>query len=134
MASIRCLPCPPKTITPAVGFAFPSGGTFFVIRRKQLCCELRSGAWCSGTSAENLIAAAAAIQIKAIRGQRCAQLPFRPAPPARRGSRKSRSEGFILVRTWSLGVCGTEREILKEREGFAPPGGSRLNPGRGTLG
>ena len=44
------------------------------------------------------------------------------------------SEGPILVRTWALGVCGTDREILNGRYGFAPPGERRLILGHESLG
>jgi glucose 1-dehydrogenase len=44
------------------------------------------------------------------------------------------SEGSILVRTWALGVCGTDREILNGRYGFAPPGERRLILGHESLG
>src|SRR5215831_5379615 len=107
----RCLPCPPKTTTPTARFSFPSGGTFFIIRRKQLCCELRSGAWRSGTGAQSFICGrqgepnrgnprAAMRAITVLPGTTCsARLEEVPEP--------AESDGPILVHTWALGVCGT---------------------------
>jgi glucose 1-dehydrogenase len=43
-------------------------------------------------------------------------------------------EGAILVRTWALGVCGTDREILSGAYGEAPPGEQRLVLGHESLG
>jgi glucose 1-dehydrogenase len=43
-------------------------------------------------------------------------------------------EGAILVRTWALGVCGTDREILSGAYGEAPPGEERLVLGHESLG
>ena len=44
------------------------------------------------------------------------------------------SDGPVLVRTWALGVCGTDREILDGRYGSAPPGQQRLILGHESLG
>jgi threonine dehydrogenase-like Zn-dependent dehydrogenase len=44
------------------------------------------------------------------------------------------SDGAVLVRTWALGVCGTDREILSGSYGFAPPGEQRLVLGHESLG
>jgi len=49
-----------------------------------------------------------------------------PDPPA--------SDGAILVRTWALGVCGTDREIVSGAHGSAPPGQQRLVLGHESLG
>ena len=45
-----------------------------------------------------------------------------------------RSDGAILVRTLVLGVCGTDREIVSGRYGWAPPGEQRLVIGHESLG
>jgi glucose 1-dehydrogenase len=55
-----------------------------------------------------------------------ARLEEVPEPPE--------SDGSVLVRTWALGVCGTDREILDGRYGFAPPGQQRLVLGHESLG
>ncbi len=44
------------------------------------------------------------------------------------------SDGPILVRTWALGVCGTDREIVSGAYGWAPPGQKRLVIGHESLG
>jgi len=44
------------------------------------------------------------------------------------------SEGSILARTWALGVCGTDREILAGEYGAAPRGAERLILGHESLG
>lgn len=44
------------------------------------------------------------------------------------------SDGAILVRTLALGVCGTDREIVSGRYGWAPPGQKRLVIGHESLG
>jgi glucose 1-dehydrogenase len=44
------------------------------------------------------------------------------------------SDGAVLVRTWALGVCGTDREILAGQYGWAPPGEQRLVLGHESLG
>src|ERR1700726_4072948 len=46
----------------------------------------------------------------------------------------SRSEGSVLVKTWALGVCGTDREILAGEYGAAPRGSARLILGHESLG
>jgi len=46
----------------------------------------------------------------------------------------SRSEGSVLVKTWALGVCGTDREILAGEYGAAPRGSERLILGHESLG
>jgi len=46
----------------------------------------------------------------------------------------SRSEGAVLVKTWALGVCGTDREILAGQYGAAPRGSERLILGHESLG
>jgi glucose 1-dehydrogenase len=45
-----------------------------------------------------------------------------------------RSDGVVLVRTVALGVCGTDREIVSGRYGWAPPGQRRLVIGHESLG
>ena len=55
-----------------------------------------------------------------------ARLEEVPEPPE--------TDGSVLVRTWALGVCGTDREILDGRYGFAPPGEQRLVLGHESLG
>ena len=55
-----------------------------------------------------------------------ARLEEVPEPPE--------SDGPVLVRTLALGVCGTDREILEGRYGFAPPGQQRLILGHESLG
>ncbi len=49
-----------------------------------------------------------------------------PPPPV--------SDGAILVRTLSLGVCGTDREIISGEYGAAPAGEERLIIGHESLG
>lgn len=49
-----------------------------------------------------------------------------PPPPA--------SDGAILVRTMALGICGTDREIIRGDYGWAPPGADRLIIGHESLG
>jgi threonine dehydrogenase-like Zn-dependent dehydrogenase len=46
----------------------------------------------------------------------------------------SPSDGSILARTWALGVCGTDREIVAAEYGAAPPGAERLILGHESLG
>ena len=55
-----------------------------------------------------------------------ARLEDVPEPP--------RSEGAVLVRSLTLGVCGTDREIVSGAYGRAPPGGARLVIGHESLG
>src|SRR6266446_4110730 len=55
-----------------------------------------------------------------------ARLDDIPEPPL--------SDGAILVRTWALGVCATDREIVSGGYGSAPPGGERLVLGHESLG
>src|SRR5262245_8125882 len=43
-------------------------------------------------------------------------------------------DGALLVRTWALGVCGTDHEILEGLYGAAPPGEERLILGHESLG
>jgi len=45
-----------------------------------------------------------------------------------------RSDGAVLVRTLALGVCGTDREIVRGCYGWAPPGQKRLVIGHESLG
>ena len=44
------------------------------------------------------------------------------------------SDGALLVRTWALGVCGTDREIVSGAYGSAPAGHQRLVLGHESLG
>jgi threonine dehydrogenase-like Zn-dependent dehydrogenase len=44
------------------------------------------------------------------------------------------SDGAVLVRTLTLGVCGTDREIASGDYGWAPPGQKRLVIGHESLG
>jgi threonine dehydrogenase-like Zn-dependent dehydrogenase len=44
------------------------------------------------------------------------------------------SDGTVLVRTMTLGVCGTDREIVSGTYGWAPPGVKRLVIGHESLG
>lgn len=55
-----------------------------------------------------------------------AQVEDVPDPP--------KSDGAVLVRTWALGVCGTDREIVSGHYGWAPPGQRRLIIGHESLG
>lgn len=55
-----------------------------------------------------------------------ARLDEVPEPP--------QSDGAILVQTHSIGVCGTDLEILDGHYGWAPPGDSRLIIGHESLG
>ena len=45
-----------------------------------------------------------------------------------------RSDGAVLVRTLALGVCGTDREIVRGSYGWAPSGQKRLVIGHESLG
>jgi threonine dehydrogenase-like Zn-dependent dehydrogenase len=49
-----------------------------------------------------------------------------PAPPA--------SDGAVLVRALALGICGTDREIIAGKYGWAPPGQQHLILGHESLG
>src|SRR3984957_15043787 len=49
-----------------------------------------------------------------------------PEPPA--------SDGSVLVRALTLGVCGTDREIVSGEHGWAPPSQKRLVIGHESLG
>jgi glucose 1-dehydrogenase len=49
-----------------------------------------------------------------------------PEPP--------RADGAVLVRTLTLGVCGTDRDIVAGDYGWAPPGAKRLIIGHESLG
>src|SRR5215469_15692844 len=49
-----------------------------------------------------------------------------PEPP--------RADGAVLVRTLALGVCGTDREIVRGEYGTAPPGETRLVIGHESFG
>ncbi len=44
------------------------------------------------------------------------------------------SDGAVLVRTLAIGVCGTDRDIVGGRYGWAPPGQTRLIVGHESLG
>jgi threonine dehydrogenase-like Zn-dependent dehydrogenase len=44
------------------------------------------------------------------------------------------SDGDVLVQTLALGICGTDREIIKGDYGWAPPGQKRLIIGHESLG
>ena len=44
------------------------------------------------------------------------------------------SEGSVLVATRSIGICGTDRELLAGKHGAAPPGEERLVLGHESLG
>lgn len=46
----------------------------------------------------------------------------------------SEGDGSLLVETLAVGVCGTDREILKGEYGSAPPGQDRLVLGHESLG
>jgi threonine dehydrogenase-like Zn-dependent dehydrogenase len=54
------------------------------------------------------------------------QLENVPPPPE--------SDGAVLVRALSLGICGTDREIVDGRYGWAPPAAQRLIIGHESLG
>ena len=45
-----------------------------------------------------------------------------------------RAEGSVLVATRSIGICGTDRELLAGEHGAAPPGEDRLVLGHESLG
>lgn len=49
-----------------------------------------------------------------------------PEPP--------KSDGDVLVKALALGVCGTDREIIRGEYGAAPPGAERLILGHESLG
>jgi len=49
-----------------------------------------------------------------------------PPPPA--------NDGAVVVRALALGICGTDREIIAGRYGWAPPGQARLIIGHESLG
>lgn len=49
-----------------------------------------------------------------------------PLPPA--------ADGSVLVRALALGICGTDREIISGKYGWAPPGHDRLILGHESLG
>src|SRR3546814_5031603 len=55
-----------------------------------------------------------------------ARLDEMPDPPEHDGS--------ILVRTLAIGICGTDREIIAGKYGWAPPGEPRLVIGHESLG
>jgi threonine dehydrogenase-like Zn-dependent dehydrogenase len=44
------------------------------------------------------------------------------------------NDGAVLVRALSLGICGTDREIVDGHYGWAPPGAQRLIIGHESLG
>jgi threonine dehydrogenase-like Zn-dependent dehydrogenase len=44
------------------------------------------------------------------------------------------SDGAVLVRALALGICGTDREIIRGDYGWAPPGETRLILGHESLG
>jgi threonine dehydrogenase-like Zn-dependent dehydrogenase len=44
------------------------------------------------------------------------------------------SDGAVLVKALALGICGTDREIIKGDYGWAPPGEERLILGHESLG
>ncbi len=44
------------------------------------------------------------------------------------------SDGAVLVGTLALGICGTDRDIVAGKYGWAPPGGDRLILGHESLG
>ena len=44
------------------------------------------------------------------------------------------ADGALVVRTLALGICGTDREIVRGDYGWAPPGGQRLILGHESLG
>jgi threonine dehydrogenase-like Zn-dependent dehydrogenase len=46
----------------------------------------------------------------------------------------SAADGTLLARTLALGICGTDREIVTGRYGWAPAGGQRLILGHESLG
>lgn len=46
----------------------------------------------------------------------------------------SLADGTMLVRALALGVCGTDREIISGRYGWAPPGAERLVLGHESFG
>jgi len=55
-----------------------------------------------------------------------ARLEEIPEPDAR--------DGFVLVETVAVGVCGTDIEIVEGKYGWAPPGKTRLVLGHESLG
>src|SRR3954470_20692694 len=44
------------------------------------------------------------------------------------------AEGSVLVQTLAVGVCGTDRELIAGKYGWAPPGKERLVLGHESLG
>lgn len=44
------------------------------------------------------------------------------------------SDGAVLVRALALGICGTDREIIRGEYGWAPPGAENLILGHESLG
>src|SRR6516162_6383887 len=128
---------PPKMITRTARFSFRAAGTFFSVRRRGVVNRVLPG---SGKMLARE-SAASAPAATAIRGNpravmraitvspgtaHSARLEEVPEPPE--------TDGSVLVRTWALGVCGTDREILDGRYGFAPPGQQRLVLGHESLG
>src|SRR3546814_19426419 len=45
-----------------------------------------------------------------------------------------REDGAVLVRTLSVGICGTDADIVAGEYGWAPPGRSRLILGHESIG
>src|SRR5262249_1048561 len=134
---------PLKSITRTPGLSFRAAGTFFCVRRKDVNGVL--------PGSRNMVARGSAESFTAPRGESArrdsnprqskgrmraitvspgtaysARLEEVPEPPE--------SDGPALVRTLALGVCGTDREILEGRYGFAPPGQQRLILGHESLG
>jgi glucose 1-dehydrogenase len=46
----------------------------------------------------------------------------------------SHDEGEVLVETLAIGICGTDRDLVAGKYGWAPPGNSRLITGHESLG
>ncbi len=44
------------------------------------------------------------------------------------------NDGSVVVRILAVGICGTDREIVAGRYGWAPPGRERLVVGHESLG
>src|SRR6266852_4629052 len=133
----------PEMSTPGRGLRFGSPGTFSSLRRRDTVhVRLRGGAPASPARAfapAGRDVGGGAIRSKgATQGARMraitvlpgtansARLDDVPDPPP--------ADGAILVRTWALGVCGTDREILSGAYGESPPGEQRLVLGHESLG
>src|SRR5215475_12845736 len=94
---------PLKMITRTARFSFRAAGTFFSVRRRGVVNGVLPGnrKMVARESADTFSAAQRERpQSETIQGQGCAQSPFRPAPPTRRGSRRSPNHRNPMGRFW----------------------------------